>query len=82
MPAPSPPPLPPDDNYFLTNTKFDEIVIKEKTEKVIKNINNALNEIPDPPKIEDVYVNDKVLNEKNIEDIKDEYNFEEIKRCL
>ena len=72
----------PDDNYFLTNTKFDEIVIKEKTEKVIKNINNALNEIPDPPKIEDVYVNDKVLNEKNIEDIKDEYNFEEIKRCL
>lgn len=72
----------PDDNYFLTNTKFDEIVIKEKTEKVIKNIDNALNEIPDPPKIEDVYVNDKVLNEKNIEDIKDEYNFEEIKRCL
>ena len=72
----------PDDNYFLTNTQFDEIVIKEKTEKVIKNIDNALNEIPDPPKIEDVYVNDKVLNEKNIEDIKDEYNFEEIKRCL
>lgn len=72
----------PDDNYFLTNTKFDEIVIKEKTEKVIKNIDNALNEIPDPPKIEDVYVNDKVLNEKDIEDIKDEYNFEEIKRCL
>ena len=72
----------PDDNYFLTNTKSDEIVIKEKTEKVIKNIDNALNEIPDPPKIEDVYVNDKVLNEKNIEDIKDEYNFEEIKRCL
>ena len=72
----------PDDNYFLTNTKFDEIVIKEKTEKVIKNIDNALNEFPDPPKIEDVYVNDKVLNEKNIEDIKDEYNFEEIKRCL
>ena len=72
----------PDDNYFLTNTKFDEIVIKEKTEKLIKNIDNALNEIPDPPKIEDVYVNDKVLNEKNIEDIKDEYNFEEIKRCL
>ena len=72
----------PDDNYFLTNTKFDEIVIKEKTEKVIKNIDNALNEIPDPPKIEDVYVNDKVLNEKNIEDIKDEYNFEEIKRSL
>ena len=37
--------------------------------------------------IQNDYVNDKVLNEKNIEDIKDEYNFEEIKdafddRCV
>ena len=58
---------------------------------------NALNEILDPPKIElvdplldvlstkvddiiqDNYVNDKVLNGKNIEDIKGGYNFEEIK---
>ena len=58
---------------------------------------NALNEILDPPKIElvdplldvlstkvddiiqDNSVNHKVLNEKNIEDIKDGYNFKEIK---
>ena len=44
------PPLPPDDNYFLTNTKLGEIVIKTP-EKVIENIDNALNEIPDPPEI-------------------------------
>ena len=44
FPAPSPPPFPPDDNYFLTNTKFNKIVI-EKPEKVIENIDNALNEI-------------------------------------
>ena len=44
------PPLPPDDNYFLSNTKLGEIVIKTP-EKVIENIDNALNEIPDPPEI-------------------------------
>ena len=44
------PPLPPDDNYFLTNTKLGEIVIKTP-EKVIENIDNALNEISDPPEI-------------------------------
>ena len=46
-PAPSAPPLPPDD-YFLINTKFGENVI-EKPEKVIENIDNELNEVPEPP---------------------------------
>ena len=32
------------------NTKFGENVI-EKTEKLIENIDNALNEVPEPPEL-------------------------------
>ena len=35
----------------LINTKFGKIV-REKPKKVIENIDNALNKIPEPPKIE------------------------------
>ena len=44
------PPLPPDD-YFLINTKIGENAI-EKPEKVIENIDNALNEVTELPDIE------------------------------
>ena len=78
-------PLPTDDNYFLTITKFGKIAIK-KTGKVIENIVSALNEIPDPPKIElgnpllDVLLtkSDDIIQGDYI-NIKDEYNFEGIK---
>ena len=70
---------------------------KPEPEKVIENINMAIYEIPDPPKIEirdpllnilstdaeDIlkynYVNDKVLEDKTIEQIKAEFNFDDIK---
>ena len=99
-PAPRIPPTPsalplPSDDYFLIKflTKFGENVI-EKPAKVIENINNALNKVPEPPEIEledslinvlskkadeivqDDYVNDNVLNETTIEEIKDKYNFD------
>ena len=62
---------------------------KKKTEKVIENIDNALNEVHELPEIEladslinflstnadeilqDGYINDNVLNQKTIEEIKD-----------
>ena len=84
---PPAPALLPDD-YFLINTKVGENVIK-KAEKVIANIDNALNEVHERPEIEladslinflstnadeilqDGYINDNVLNEKTIEEIKD-----------
>ena len=93
-PTPSASPLSSDD-YFLIKflTKFGENVI-EKPAKVIENIDNALNKVPEPPEIEledslinvlskkvdeilqDDYVNDNVLNETTIEEIKDKYNFD------
>ena len=97
-PAPSTPPLPPPPSYdyFLINTTFAKHVI-EKLERVIENIDNALNKVPEPPEIDlgdslinvlstkvdeilqDDYRNYNVLNEKTIEKIKDEYNFDQIK---
>ena len=88
LPAPSASPLPPDD-YFSINTTFCENVIG-KPEKVIENIDNALNAVPEPPEIElgdslinkilqDDYINDNVLIEETIEEIKDGYNFHQIK---
>ena len=91
---PSVPPAPallPDD-YFLINTKVGENVIK-KTEKVIENIDNALNEVHELPEIEladslinifstnadEILQGDNVLNEKTIEEIKDSYDFDQIK---
>ena len=61
---------------------------KPKPEKVIKNIDTAIYEIPDPPKIEigdpllNVLSTDtenilKVLEDKTIEQMKDEYNFDD-----
>ena len=72
---------------------------KEKMieQKLTDDIDTAIYELPDPPKIEigdpllnvltaeaegileDDYVNDKVIQEKTIEQIKDEYNFHDIK---
>ena len=49
-PAPSAPSLPPDED-FLINTNFGENVI-ENPEKVIENIDNALNEVLGLPGIE------------------------------
>ena len=71
LPAPSATSLPPDD-YLLINTKFGENVI-EKTEKVIENIDNALNEVPEPPEIElgDLLMN--VLSTKADEILQDDY---------
>ena len=71
LPAPSATSLPPDD-YLLINTKFGENVI-EKTEKVIENIDNALNEVPEPPEIElgDLLMN--VLSTKTDEILQDDY---------
>ena len=81
---------------FLINTKFGENVI-EKSEKLIENTENALNEVPELPErelgdslinvlstkadkiLQDDYINDNVLNDKTIEEIKDEYNFDQIK---
>ena len=70
---------------------------KPEPEKVIENIDTAIYEIPNPPKIEirdllsnilstdaenilkDDYVNDKVLEDKTIEQIKNEHNFDDVK---
>ena len=71
LPAPSATSLPPDD-YLVINTKFGENVI-EKPEKVIENIDNALNEAPEPPEIElgDLLMN--VLSTKADEILQDDY---------
>ena len=68
---PSAPSLPPDED-FLINTNFGENVI-ENPEKVIENIDNALNEVLGLPGIElwDPLIN--VLSTKADEDLQDDY---------
>ena len=79
----------------MTMTRPPKEKIKEQ--KLTDDIDKAIYELPkieigDPLLnvltaeaegiLEDDYVNDKVIQEKTIEQIKDEYNFHDIKRCL
>ena len=88
-PPPPLPPLPPQPRFGSQTM----VATKPPKEKIIDEIDNAVYEIPDPAKPElrdlllrehmdisaDDYVNDKVIEEKTIEQLKDEYKFDEIK---
>ena len=80
-------------------TRFGEAVLEKSKQELLKEIDNILENVPPPPKLEvadkilsvlddaenvlpNDYLSEKTLNTKNIEEIKNEYNFDDIKNQL